>query len=343
MKSYHVNKGAGLASLIVKEHDIPVPGLHDVLVRIRANSLNYRELMILRGTYPLPVKPDVIPLCDGAGEIVAVGSDVTRARRGDRVLVNSFPLWIDGPFGGWKEHGAQIGGSLDGLLTEYVAVNEEWIVPIPEHLSFEEAAALPCAALTAWQALTTGKPVQAGETVLTLGSGGVSLFTLQFAKLSGARVIVTTSSNEKAQRLKALGADDVINYRERPDWHEAVQELTGGRGADHVIETGGPGTLAQSIQSTAVAGQVTLIGFLANAVSTQAQGAIDFNTFIGGLLTVRSILCGNRAQFQTMNQFITQHQLKPVIDRVFPFEEARDAYLYYEETQPLGKVIISQS
>jgi NADPH:quinone reductase-like Zn-dependent oxidoreductase len=343
MKSYHANKGAGLASLIVKEHDIPVPGPHEVLVRIRANSLNYRELMILRGTYPLPVKPDVVVLCDGAGEVVTVGSDVTRAKPGDRVLANSFPQWIDGPFGGWEEYGAQLGGSLDGLLTEYAALSEEWIVPIPDHLSFEDAAALPCAALTAWDVLTTGKPLQAGETVLTLGSGGVSLFALQFAKLFGARIIVTTSSDDKAERLTALGADSVVNYRKTPDWHEAVRELTGGRGADHVIETGGPGTLEKSIKSTAVAGEINLIGFLADTASTQSQGTIDFNTFIGGLLAVRGILCGNRAQFLAMNHAITVNRNKPVIDRVFPFEEARAAYRYYEEAQPFGKVIISQS
>jgi NADPH:quinone reductase-like Zn-dependent oxidoreductase len=203
MKSYHVNLGAGLAGLTVKEHDRPVPGPREVLVRVRASSLNYRELMILRGNYPLPIRPDVIPLSDGAGSVVVVGSDVTRVKVGDRVAGAIFPHWIDGPFG-W-EYAAQLGGSLDGMLTECAVLSEEALVHIPDHLSFEEAAALPCAAVTAWNALLGGQVLQAGDSVLTLGSGGVSLFALQFAKLFGARVIATTSSEEKAQRLKALG------------------------------------------------------------------------------------------------------------------------------------------
>jgi NADPH:quinone reductase-like Zn-dependent oxidoreductase len=184
MKSYHANKGAGLASLTTKEHDIPVPGPHEVLVRVRAASFNYRDLAILWGTYPLPIKPDGIPLADGAGEVVATGPGVTRARTGDRVAATPLPQWIDGPFGGW-DFAAQIGGSLDGILTEYVVLHEEWIVHIPDHLSFEEAASLPTAGITAWNALTGASPLQAGEIVLTLGSGGVSLFALQFAKLFG--------------------------------------------------------------------------------------------------------------------------------------------------------------
>lgn len=343
MKSYHMNEGGGLASLVVKEHDVPVPGPHEVLVRIRANSLNYRELLILRGTYLLPVKPDVIPLCDGAGEVVNIGSSVTRAKIGDRVLANSFPLWIDGPLMD-MESTAQIGGSLDGLLTEYAVLSEEAVVHIPEHLSFEEAATLPCTAVTAWQAVTTGKPLQEGETVLTLGSGGVSLFALQFAKLFGAHVIATTSSNEKAERLRTLGADAVINYRETPDWHVAVRELTGGRGVDHIIETAG--TLEQSLKSVAISGQITLIGMTGgNPDAPLEGGAVNFGTFVSGLLTVRAILCGNRSQFIAMNEAIATHRLKPVIDRVFPFEEARAAFHYnfYETTQRFGKVIISQS
>ena len=184
MKSYYANKGTGLASLTMKEHDIPVPGPHEVLVRVRAASLNYRDLAILWGTYPLPIKPDGIPLADGAGEVMVTGPGITRARTGGRVAATPLPLWIDGPFGGW-DYAAQIGGSLDGVLTEYVVLHEEWIVHIPDHLSFEEAAALPTAGITAWNALTGASPLQAGEIVLTLGSGGVSLFALQFAKLFG--------------------------------------------------------------------------------------------------------------------------------------------------------------
>ena len=334
MKSYHVNKGAGIAGLMVKEHDIPVPGPHEVLVRVRANSLNFRELSILRGYYPLPIRPDVVPVSDGAGWVVAVGSDVTRAKVGDRVADVLFPHWIDGPWG--QEYSAQLGGSLDGMLTEYALLSEEGVVHIPDHLSFEEAATLPCAGVTAWNALTGARPLQAGDTVLTLGSGGVSLFALQFAKLFGARVIATTSSEEKAQRLKALGADEVVNYHTTPDWDVAVRELTNGRGVDCVVEVGGAGTLEKSIKSTTIEGQISMVGSLAKDKST-----IDIDVISSTVVTLRRIAVGSRAQFLAMNRAITLNKLKPVIDRVFPFDDARAAYHYYEDGQHFGKVIIS--
>src|SRR5262245_49556101 len=190
MKSYHANAGAGLDGLTLKEHGVPRPGLREVLVRVRANSLNFRELSVLRGTYPLPVKPDVVMGADGAGEVIAVGDGVTRVKVGDRVAAAMFPRWIDGPFA--REVAPQIGGSLDGMMTELKVLDEDAVVHIPEHLTFEEAATLPCAAVTAWNALVGGRRLQAGETVLTLGSGGVSLFALQLAKAMGARVIATT-------------------------------------------------------------------------------------------------------------------------------------------------------
>ncbi|HEX6552589.1 MAG TPA: NAD(P)-dependent alcohol dehydrogenase [Ktedonobacteraceae bacterium] len=336
MKSYHVSKGAGLAGLTIKEHDIPAPGPREVLVLVRANSLNQRELMVMQGIYPWPVRPDVIPVSDGAGEVVAVGEGVTRAKAGDRVAGAVLPYWTDGPFR-W-EYSKQLGGSVDGMLTEYTLLPEEGIVHIPDHLSFEEAATLPLAAVTAWNAATWGRPLQAGDTVLTLGSGGVSLFALQFAKLFGARVIATTSSDDKAQRLKALGADDVINYRTTPNWHEAVRELTGGQGVDRVIEVGGAGTLEQSIKSTAAEGQISLIGWLANTAST-----INVSALVGNFFTLRRIAIGNRAQFIAMNRAIAVNRLKPVIDRVFSFDDARAAHQYYEEQPHFGKVVISQS
>ncbi len=266
MKSYHINLGAGLDGLRLREHDIPSPGPREVLVRVRASSLSFRELMILiQGSYPLPIRPDVIPVSDGAGEVVASGEGVTRARVGDRVESSIFPFWIDGPYA--RDVSAQLGGSLDGTLTEYALLPEEGVVHIPDHLSFEEAAALPCAGVTAWNALTGSNRLQAGDTVLTLGSGGVSLFALQFAKLFGARVIATTSSDEKAERLKALGADVVINYRTTPDWHIAVRACTEGNGVDQVVEVGGPSTIEQSIKSSKVGGEIALIGSLAPKTS----------------------------------------------------------------------------
>lgn len=336
MKSYHAQKGAGLASLRVKEHAVPVPGPYEVLVQVRASALNYRDLAILWGTYPLPIKPDGVPLADGAGEVVAIGASVTRVKIGDRVMATPLPEWIDEPFfPGW-DSAAQIGGSLDGLLTEYALLHEEWVVPIPDHLSFEEAAALPTAGVTAWSALTGLRPLQVGETMLVLGSGSVSLFALQFARYIGARIFATTSSEEKAQRLHALGADEVINYRTMPNWHEAVREMTGGRGVDLVVESTNPGTLEQSIQATAVSGRVALVGWLPSDVST-----IDIGTFFFGLVTLQPIFCGSRAQLSAMNRAVAQWRLRPVIDRVFPFADAKAAYRYYEEARPVGKVIIS--
>ena len=336
MKSYHVNKGAGLAGLTIKEHDVPVPGPREVLVRVRANSLNQRELMVMQGTYPWPILPDVIPVSDGAGEVVSIGEGVTRAKPGERVAGAILPYWTDGPFR-W-EYSKQLGGSVDGMLTEFALLPEEGVVHIPDHLSFEEAATLPLAGVTAWNALTWGRPLQAGDTVLTLGSGGVSLFALQFAKLFGARVIATTSSDDKAERLKGLGADDVINYRTTPDWHEAVRELTGGQGVDRVIEVGGVGTLEKSIKATAVEGQISLIGWLANTAST-----IGISAIIGNFFTLRRIAVGNRAHFIAMNRAIAVNRLKPVIDRVFSFEDAPAAHRYYEEQPHFGKVVISHS
>jgi NADPH:quinone reductase-like Zn-dependent oxidoreductase len=335
MKSYHANSGGGLASLVAKEHPVPQPGPYEVLIRVRANSLNAREFLVFQGTYPLPVKPDVVMCADGAGEIVALGQDVSRAAVGDRMAAAMFPKWIDGPIA--FEYASQIGGSLDGMLTEYIALSEDAIVHIPEHLSFEEAATLPCAAVTAWNALTGARTLRAGDTVLTLGSGGVSLFALQFAKLFGARVIATTSTDEKANRLKAAGADDVINYRTTPDWHLAVRDLTNGRGVDQVVDIGG-GTLEQSIKSVALDGLVNFIGRLSDQST-----AIDMNTLYRAVATVRVVFAGNRAHFTAMNRAIAVNRLRPIIDRVFQFADALSAFRYYETGKAFGKIVISHS
>lgn len=333
MKSYHASSGAGISGLTLKEHDEPKPGAREVLIRMRANSLNFRELMVLRGNYPLPVKADVVMGADGAGEIVELGAGVSRVKVGDRVAAAMFPRWIDGPIE-W-ECAPQLGGSLDGMFSEYVVLNEEALVHIPEHLSFEEAATLPCAAVTAWNALTGGRKLQAGDTVLTLGSGSVSIFALQIARLFGASVIATTSSDEKANRLKAVGANSVINYRQTSDWHLTVRDLTGGRGVDQVVEIGG-GTLEQSIQSAALNGQINFIGRLSEAASQ-----IDINLLFGSVATLRVIFAGNRAQFIAMNRAIAVNRLKPIIDRVFSFEEVVEAFRYYDVAKPVGKIVIS--
>jgi len=335
MKSYHVQYGGGLEGLSVKQHPIPTAGKHEVLIRIHANSLSYRDINILNGNYPLPIKPDVIAVSDGAGEVVAIGDSVTRTKPGDRVAVQMFPLWLDGPFA-W-EYASQIGGSLDGMLTEFAVVHEDAIVPVPDHLSYEEAATLPCAALTAWNALTGGKPLQAGQTVLTLGSGSVSLFAIQFAKLFGARVIVTTSSNAKAKRLKELGADDVINYRENPEWYKVVRELTNGHGVDQVVEVAGS-TMEQSILSCAVEGQVNFIGRMGGE-----SKPINLTTLFMTVAHIRPIAVGNRSQFIAMNKAIAVNKLHPVIDKVFHFDEAREAFSYQQAGDYFGKIVISHS
>jgi NADPH:quinone reductase-like Zn-dependent oxidoreductase len=333
MKSYHVTYGGGIDSLVLREHEMPKPGPGEVLVRVRATSLNARELMILRGDYPLPVKADVVAVSDGAGEVEGIGEGVARVKVGDRVAASLFPLWLGGPFS--FEVAPQIGGSLDGMLTEFAVLSEQGLVLIPDHLSFEEAATLPCAGVTAWHALTGGRPPVPGDTVLTLGSGGVSLFALQFAKLYGARVIATTSSDEKAKQLTALGADEVVNYRAIPDWHIAVRKLTGGRGVDYVIEVGGAGTLQNSLKSVAVQGQISWVGVLA-----QGEPAISLAALRSAFATLQFVAVGSRAQFIAMNRAIEVNRLKPVIDRVFPFEGVVDAFRYYQAGRFFGKIVI---
>jgi NADPH:quinone reductase-like Zn-dependent oxidoreductase len=271
---------------------------------------------------------------DGAGEIVEIGPGVTRFGVGDRVAASMFPRWIAGRID-W-EYAAQIGGSLDGMMTEFIVLGEDALVRIPDHLSFEEAATLPCAAVTAWNALTGARRLQAGDIVLILGSGGVSLFALQFAKAFGARVIATTSSDEKADKLKSVGADEVINYRTTPDWDVAVRELTHGHGADQVVEIGG-GTMERSIKATALDGQINFIGRLSGSTST-----LDTNVLYSSVATIRVVFAGNRAQFIEMNRAIAANRLRPIIDRVFTFEEIPAAFRYYEDARPLGKVVIRQ-
>lgn len=333
VRSYHVTAGTGIEGLSVRQHAAPRPGPGQVLVAVHAASLSFRELLILRGEYVLPVRPDVVPVSDGAGEVAAVGEGVRRVRPGDRVAATLFPNWLDGPLDPARL--PQLGGSLDGMLTELAILPEDALVPIPDHLSYQEAATLPCAAVTAWNALTgDGRGVQPGQTVLTLGSGGVSLFAVQFAKLLGARVIATTGSADKERRLRGLGADEVINYRDNPDWHVRVRELTAGRGVDRVVDVAG--ALEQSLGSVAVEGHVAFVGSVSGS-----WPPIDPRLLFGAAATIRALAVGSRAQFIEMNLAIAAHRLRPVIDRVFPFVEASAAYRYYESGSPFGKVVIA--
>ncbi|MEU6428082.1 NAD(P)-dependent alcohol dehydrogenase [Microbispora sp. NPDC046973] len=332
MRSYHLDSGAGLAGLTIRDHPDPVPGAGQVVVAVRAASLSFRELMIARGDYVLPVKPDVVPLSDGAGDIVSVGPGVDPRLIGERVTATLFPSWQDGPFG--IEHLPQRGGSLDGMLTERAVVDQDALVPVPGHLSYQEAATLPCAAVTAWNAVTGGDGLRPGQTVVTQGSGGVSLFALQFAKTLGARVIATTSSPEKAARLLALGADEVIDYRAVPDWPARVRELTGGRGADRVVDVAG--LLEQSLTAVAMAGHVACVGFVSGTAP-----ALDARALFASGATVRAVAVGSRAQFLAMNRAIEVNGLHPVVGRTFPFDQAHDAYRHYASGEAFGKVVIT--
>ena len=325
-----------MSGIELHERAMPVAGPHDIVVRVMAAALNKRDLFIQAGTYPLPARPGVVPLSDGAGEVVAVGEKVTRFRPGDRVAGNYFARWKSGPLA--FDLFDQLGCTLDGMLAQFALLHEEWAVRVPDHLSWAEAATLPCAGVTAWNCLAGPVPVVAGQTVLTLGSGGVSLFALQFAKAMGARVIATTSSDEKGERLKALGADVIVNYRRDPEWGKAVREATGGVGVDVVVETFGPDTIEQSMRAVGLHGQVMLL--IARGVhkthveiSSQAYGAT--------MATLRRVFVGHRASFEAMNRAVAQAGLRPVIERVFPFAQAREAYRHFARGQSFGKVVIS--
>src|SRR4051812_45357887 len=321
MKAYHIDRFGSVGDIVRRSSEDPRPGLKEVLMRVHASSLNYRDLMVLKGGGRGPTKIGVVPLSDGAGEIAAIGEGVTRFKIGDRIAGCFHPRWFGGPI---KPDYLtdRLGANLDGVLAEYAVFNEEAVVLLPSHLSFEEAATLPCAAVTAWVALTGHRRVTAGDTVLIQGSGGVAVFALQFAQLLGAQAIAITSSAAKAERLRALGAAAVINYVEEAEWHEKVVELTDGRGVDCIVEIGGPGTLANSIKSLAVGGHISLIGS-----SLSRSGTMLDPLLLGGRgLTLGSISVCSRADFEAMNRALALHRLRPGIRRGFSFEQAGEDY-----------------
>jgi NADPH:quinone reductase-like Zn-dependent oxidoreductase len=332
MRAYQLDSFGSLDALVAGELPDPEPGPREVLVRVRARSLNYRDLLILNRRYPVPARPGVVPVSDGAGEVVAVGDDTSAFTVGDRVAATYFPRWIDGRFA-LALAMEQFGCTRDGMLAEYVLAEDHALVRVPDHLSFEEAATLPCAALTAWSGLTGGRPPTPAETVLTIGTGGVALFALQLAKLLGARVIATTSGSEKADLLTRLGADAVVNRKDAPEWEVAVRELTDGRGVDRVVETGAIDTLPRSLASCAAEGEVALAAVL-------GAGSLDAIA-LSAPVTIRRYYVGSRAAFEGMNAFIAEHRLDPVIDRVFGFDEVRKAYEHFAAKRHVGKVVIA--
>ncbi len=335
MKQYQINDPQGIDSLQLVECDEPKPSSNQVQVKVRATSLNYRDLMVVEGRYARGAsKPNLVPLSDGAGEVVAVGDAVTRVKVGDRVAAIFMQRWIGGSITPDVQASA-LGGSIDGMLSEYVVLHEDGLVHLPEHLSFEEGATLPCAAVTAWHALVRQGHLSAGQSVLVLGSGGVSVFALQFAKLFGARIIATSSSDEKLAKLEALGASGLINYRKTADWDSAVLDLTDGQGADHIVEVGGAGTLSRSLSCVSVDGFVYVIGLLSGAAE------IDPMPILRRMVTVQGVYVGSREMFEAMNRAITTHELRPVIDRSFAFEDAREAFAYFQSQAHFGKVVIT--
>jgi NADPH:quinone reductase-like Zn-dependent oxidoreductase len=328
----------GLQHLTLEERPDPTPGPGEVRVRIKAASLNYRDLMIANGRYARGAKYPLVPLSDGAGEIAALGSGVTAWRVGDRVATSFFSGWVDGPLTPARAATA-LGGAVDGVLAEAIVLPEGGVVRTPEHLSDVEAATLPCAALTAWHALFEGvDPLRPGQTVLLEGTGGVSIFGLQLAKLAGARVIITSSKDEKLARARALGADGTVNYKSVPEWQDRVRELTSGRGVDHVLEVGGKDTLGRALASLCYGGQLHLIGGVSGFSSELPLGPMAERN-----ARVRRIYVGSVSMFEAMNGALSLHRIRPVVDRTFRFEEARSALEHLESASHFGKVALTVS
>jgi NADPH:quinone reductase-like Zn-dependent oxidoreductase len=334
MRAYRLTKAGDIDGLAEVDLPMPKPAHGQILVKVAACSLNYRDLAIVLGRYRAPSKADLIPLSDGAGEVIEVGSGVTRFKAGDRVAGCFFQHWS----GGRPEPDTQasaLGGALDGMLAQYVVLEEDGAVKLPPHLSFEEGATLPCAGVTAWHAVVEHGETIAGDRVLVQGTGGVSIFALQFAKALGAEVVVTSSSDEKLMRAQVLGATHLINYKTAPEWDKAALDLTDGQGVDQVVEVGGAGTFVRSLNAIRLNGSISLIGVLA--------GAADINPMLmlAKRANVQGISVGSRQMFEAMNRAITANGLKPVVDRVFPFAEAKAAYRHLQSAQHFGKVVIS--
>jgi NADPH:quinone reductase-like Zn-dependent oxidoreductase len=333
MRAYQLPQAGGIDALVKTDLPAPRPGPRQVLVKVAACSINYRDLAIVLGSYRMPIKTNLVPLSDGAGEVVEIGAEVTRVKTGDRVAGCFFQRWIAGPPAA-DTHASALGGSIDGMLREYAVLEETGIVKLPDHLSFVEGATLPCAAVTAWHALAEHARIVAGQSVLVQGTGGVSIFALQLARLMGAQVIIISSSDQKLARAKELGAAHGVNYKANPDWDQAVVGITGA-GVDHVVEVGGPGTLARSLRAIRIGGKVTLIGVLSGAAEINPMQIFSRRA------NVQGISVGSTQMFEAMNRAVGVQLLKPVIDDVFSFDDAPAAYRHLQSARHFGKIVIA--
>ena len=324
----------GLENLKLDQLDALRPGPGEILLDVKAVSLNYRDLMVIKGWYNPKLPLPAVPLSDGAGVVAAIGPGVLRVKPGDRVTSHFISGWIDGPFKA-EYPGTTLGLPRAGLAAEQVVLPAEAVVPMPAEYDFRQAATLPIAALTAWSALVTEGRVEAGQTVLTLGTGGVSIFAVQFAKALGATVIVTSGSNEKLARARELGADFGVNYRTHPDWEKEVLRITDRRGADVVVENGGAATLTRSMRAVRAGGVVAMLGAL-----TGLQDKVDLAPILMKRIRVAGIMVDSRTAFEAMNQFIERHRIEPVIDRVFPFDQLPEAFRLMEASGHFGKIVV---
>ncbi|MDQ3011782.1 MAG: NAD(P)-dependent alcohol dehydrogenase [Acidobacteriota bacterium] len=333
MKAYELQQ-FGIDGLILVDKPEPTPSVRQVVVKVHAISLNYRDLMVTKGAYNPRLKLPMIPFSDAAGEIVAVGGEVKGFKAGDRVAGTFFQNWTGGEPTEAKARTAKGAGDAQGMMAEYVVLEETGAIHLPEHLSYEEGATLPCAGLTAWNAVVDKGQTKAGDTLLVQGTGGVSIFAAQFALMHGARVIGTSSSDEKLERLAAMGVTGGINYKTSPDWDKAAKDLNGGAGIDHIVEVGGAGTLERSLKAVRIGGIISVIGALSSG------SGINPVLVLMKSIRLQGIFVGHREMFEAMNRAVSLHKMKPVVYKVFPFEEAKQALQLMESGGHFGKIVI---
>jgi NADPH:quinone reductase-like Zn-dependent oxidoreductase len=334
MKAYKLFPEEGLQALKITEQRSRAVGATEVKVRVRAVSLNYRDLMVAKGAKKANRQNPLTPVSDGAGEVIEVGANVKAFTLGDRVMASFFPTWLDGPLSDYH-HANALGGGTDGMLSEEVVLDQSAWLKIPEHLSFEQASTLPCAGLTAYHALFEAAALRPGDTVLLQGTGGVSIMALQIAKAAGATVLMTSSSAEKAARAKALGASEVFDYKQNLTWGEAAKAWTKGRGVDIAVEVGGPGTFDQTVASLRYGGTMSLLGVL-----TGTRGEVNTYAIFYKALRVLGVYVGSIDMFEKFNRALVSNKIEPVIDKIFAFDQAKEAYEYLASGNHFGKIVV---